>query len=385
MDLYEHEAKELLARWGIRVPRGRVARTPGEAARLARELESTEVVVKAQVRAGGRGKAGLVQVVSQAEVAAASASILGARHRGELVEKVLVEEKLDITQELYAGVIVDTRLGLPVLLLSCRGGMEIEELAAVEPEAVYQETVARIPPLHRITAAWLAAGYRGPALGDVARVTRSLLELFFASDATMAEINPLACTASGAVVAADAKVTVDDAALFRQPWAAELVRPPAGELEEIARQYRLAYVSLDSGGDIGIIAGGAGLALATMDMVRAWGGRPANFLDTGGGVSAGQVAAAMRIVHSTPGVRGILVNIFGGINNCLTVAQGIREFMAAEPLVASLVVKMRGHSQEEGWALLEEVGVKVVKYGSTEEAVKLLLTELGQTPEPRRI
>lgn len=375
MDLYEREAKELLARWDIRVPRGRVANTPGEAARLARELEGAEVAVKAQVRAGGRGKAGLVRVVSQAEVAVAVAGILGARHRGERVEKVLLEEKLDIAQELYAGVIVDTRLGLPLLLLSGRGGVEIEELAAVKPEAVYRETLTRIPPLHRITAAWLAAGYQGPALGEVARATRSLLEMFFASDATMAEINPLVCTVAGAVVAADAKVTVDDAALFRQPWAAGLVRPPEGKMEEMARQYRLAYVSLDVGGDIGIIAGGAGLALATMDMVRAWGGRPANFLDTGGGVSAGQVAAAMRIVHGTPGVRGILVNIFGGINNCLTVAQGIREFMAAEPLVARLVVKMRGHSQEEGWALLEEAGVKVVKYGSTEEAVKLLLAE----------
>ncbi|HHY94650.1 MAG TPA: ADP-forming succinate--CoA ligase subunit beta [Firmicutes bacterium] len=374
MDLLEYQGKQLLAARGLKTPRGGMASSPAEAEQVAAEL-GCPVVVKAQVPAGKRGKAGGVRPAeTPAHAAEVAASILGMRIRGHAVEAVLVEEKLSIARELYAGVTISPRDRAAVLMFSAHGGMDVEEVVSRFPVSVVSLQVDGMKSLWQYHFLELAkkGGVVGDPLPKVADVLHRLVRLAFDLDATTAEINPLVVTAEGQGVAADAKVVIDDAALFRHPDLKEKRPRVLDPLEATAREAGLAYVPLD-GGSVGIIAGGAGLAMATMDTVFALGGRPANFLDVGGGVSTEGMATAVRVTARSPGVEGIVINVFGGINNCEVMARGIARVLDEDKLSLPLVVKMRGHSQEEGWAILAQKGVDVIKDGTTGEAVSRLL------------
>jgi succinyl-CoA synthetase beta subunit len=376
MKLCEFEGKALFGRRGIPIPAGKVADHPLQAAAAALEL-GKPVVVKAQVQSGKRGKAGGVKrAADPAEAETVAAGILGMEIGGERVEQVLVEEQVAIAQELYAGVTLDPGTGQAVLIFSVQGGMDIEAVADEDPSALATMQLDGISPVrpYQVLETVKRGGLGGAAAVAVGAVLEKLIALFFALDCTTAEINPLVVTTQGEVIAADSKLVLDDSALYRHK---DLGLAPREEeltdLERQARDAKLAYVPLGQGGNIGIIAGGAGLAMATMDMVAAHGGRPANFLDTGGGVSADQMATAVRVVAADPAVEGILINVFGGINNCAIMAEGIARVLKEDGLKLPIVVKMRGHNQDEGWATMAEWQVPVVKLGTTEEAVVTLL------------
>ncbi|MHB8927467.1 MAG: ADP-forming succinate--CoA ligase subunit beta [Bacillota bacterium] len=382
MKLIEKDGKDIFKRFGIPVPQGRLAHDPDQAAAAAAELGG-RAVVKAQVLRGKRGKAGAVRLVGSPEEARqAAAAILGMDLGGERVTVLLVEERLDIAKELYAGITIDPGRGSAVLIFSARGGMDIEEVAATAPEAVVSLTFDGVEPVrrHDLYALVKRAGLTGPELVAVTNVLLGLVQGFTATDATTAEINPLVIVAGGRAVAADAKLVIDDSALFRHKDLTPTETEPQGPLEKAAREAGVAYVPL-AGGEVGVIAGGAGLALATMDTISTLGSRPADFLDVGGGVSVDRMAASMRIVAGTPGVRGILVNVFGGINNCELMARGVLKALDEDHIEVPVVVKMRGHSQDEGWALLEAAGIDVIKKGTTEEAVRLIIQKISERNE----
>jgi succinyl-CoA synthetase beta subunit len=383
MDCYEFEGKKLLERCGIPIPRGEMASSDGEAAGIFKAL-AMPCVVKAQVLSGKRGKAGGIRFAeTEAELGDNVGELLGSVLRGEKVRHVLVEEKLDIRREFYLGATIDPLAGEPVLMFSGEGGMDIEELVATHPDKLVRMKAGRCPSM----AEWKAALSR-PEMGLEPAVMESLLQimgklvaLFYEADATTVEINPLALCGSGRLIAADAKIVIDDSALYRQKGLGLVDREFDDEDASVrrAREHGLAFVPLDEDGDIGTIAGGAGLALATMDTVRHYGGKPANFLDVGGGVTERQMTEALRIVASRKGLRGIIINVFGGINNCAVMASGIDKVLEEEEITPRIVVKMRGHSQEEGWGILKRRKIPVIKYGTTEEAVKLLLSLIGGT------
>jgi succinyl-CoA synthetase beta subunit len=369
--MLEYEGKELLRGQGIAVPKERTAATVEDAARAAEEL-GYPVVVKAQVLAGGRGKAGGVRLVSsEAALREAAAAVLGMSIGGERCDILLVAEAMEIAGEMYAGVTIDAMEGCPVLLFSTEGGVEIEELAKRSPEKVHTLHLSCLTPprRHVILEFLLRAGLGGALLNRVCTAVRQLIEAFFRNDCTTLEINPLALSPAGDVIALDAKAVMDDSALKRQKRA-QTDGAPATEAERRAAAIGVNFVTLD--GDIAVIAGGAGLAMATMDMVARCGGRPASFLDTGGGISSENMAEALRLSCAAPKVRGVIVNIFGGINDCAEVARGIARVFDEDGLPVSPVVKIRGHSQEEAWALLEERKLPVIRHGTTEEAVRLL-------------
>ncbi len=382
MNLLEYQGKELLAARGFAVPESRLARTPEEAEAAAAAMTGG-LMVKAQVRSGKRGKAGGIKSAdSPAEARAAAERILAMQIGGQPVEAVLIERKITIARELYAGITISPRDRSAVVMLSSQGGMDIEEVAEKHPQALATMLVDNYHPIwmHPFLDLAKRAGFSGEVLPKVADAVQRLVKAAFELDATLAEINPLAITVDGQVVAADAKVVIDDSALFRHRELTKESAVGVGELEQRAREAGLAYVPL-AGGTVGTIAGGAGLALATMDTISAHGGRPANFLDVGGGVSQSGMATALRIVLATPGVEGVLINVFGGINNCAVMARGIAEVLDTDGLAVPLVVKMRGHSQEEGWATLEERGVEIIKHGTTGEAVAQLLTKMRAPAE----
>ncbi len=382
MKLIEKDGKDIFKRFGIPVPQGRLAHDPDQAAAAAAELGG-RAVVKAQVLRGKRGKAGAVRLVGSPEEARqAAAAILGMDLGGERVTVLLVEESLDIAKELYAGITIDPGRGSAVLIFSARGGMDIEEVAATAPEAVVSLPFDGVEPVrrHDLYALVKRAGLTGPELVAVTGVLLGLVQGFTAMDATTSEINPLVIVAGGRAVAADAKLVIDDSALFRHKDLTPTETEPQGPLEKAAWEAGVAYVPL-AGGEVGVIAGGAGLALATMDTISTLGSRPADFLDVGGGVSVDRMAASMRIVAGTPGVRGILVNVFGGINNCELMARGVLKALDEDHIEVPVVVKMRGHSQDEGWALLEAAGIDVIKKGTTEEAVRLIIQEISERNE----
>lgn len=375
MRMLEYEGKEILRRHGVAVLPERVASSVDDAVASGESL-GFPVVVKAQVLAGGRGKAGGVKLAGTADALRECAgAILGMEIKGERCRKLLVARACTIEKELYAGLTIDAGAGCPVLIFSTEGGVEIEEVAAAAPEKVLTLPISSLAPprRHVLMEQIRRAGVGGPLLGKVTTVAAQLVEAFFANDCTTLEINPLALTAAGEVVALDAKAVIDDAALKRQKLE-QTDSVPTNELERRAQNIRVNYVTLD--GEVAIIAGGAGLAMATMDMVNSLNSRAASFMDLGGGISAENMAEALRISYATRGVRGVVVNIFGGINNCYEVARGIAEVLDNDSPAARLVVKMRGHSQDEGWALLEERNIPMVKYGTTRDAVQTLLAGL---------
>ena len=367
MKLHEFQAKQLLADAGIPVPRGGVAYSPEEAAAVATSLGG-KVVVKAQVQVGGRGKAGGIKVAKNAAEARTHAgALLGHELKGLRVEKVLVEEAASIARELYLGVTLDRARRRPVVMLSTVGGIDIEEVAASHPEAIargWPDPLLGLQPFEARGLAF-AAGVPAAQRDAVVEVMRRLYAVFVAKDCTLAEINPLFVVADGSVVAGDAKVDVDDNALFRQPVLAAMKEITALDAnEEKARAIGFSYVRLD--GDVGIIGNGAGLVMATLDAVKLAGGEAANFLDVGGGAKEEVVKAALEIVLSDERVRSVLINIFGGITRGDEVAKGILDVLAEMKPRVPLVVRLSGTRAAEGRALLQ--GKPLVSRATMDEA-----------------
>jgi succinyl-CoA synthetase beta subunit len=352
--LHEYQAKTLLARAGIPVPPGQLAVTPEEAAGFAREI-GAPVAVKAQVHVGGRGKAGGIKLATSPDEARdAARAILGMDIKGLRVEKVYVEKAAKVAKELYLGVTVDRDRRRPVVMLSTVGGMDIEEVAATHPEKIARGWPDPRLGLLPFEARRLCfeAGVDKDRVAEVAAIAERLFSVFRNTDAMLLEINPLFIQEDGSVVAGDAKLDVDDNALFRQKdLAAWKEISEAEQLEERAREMGFSYVQLD--GDVGIIGNGAGLVMGTLDAVRNAGGNAANFLDVGGGAKAAVVKAALEIVLSNPRVRSVLINIFGGITRGDEVAHGILEAIGAHPPQVPLVIRLSGTEAEAGRRILE--------------------------------
>ena len=368
MKLHEFQAKEVFAKAGLAVPRGEVVSTPAEAQAVFGRLGGKLAVVKAQVHAGGRGKGGGVKLVrSDAEAAQAAAAILGrplvtpqTGPEGVLVRRVLVEEGLDLKRQLYAAVVLDRKSETPVLMASAQGGMEIEEVAAKDPQAILREVVDPVRGLAAFRSRRLAfaLGVEKDLVPSLADVLRRLARVFLDADASLVEVNPLVTTGDGRVVCLDGKVTLDENALFRHQDLAGYRDLGEEEPTEVkAREAGLSYVKLD--GNIGCLVNGAGLAMATMDVVKLHGGRPANFLDVGGGATEQQVTTAFRLILDDPAVKGILVNIFGGIMKCDVVAQGVVNAAKALGLKHPLVVRLEGTNVEAGRAILAQSGLAI--------------------------
>jgi malate-CoA ligase subunit beta len=395
VDIHEYQAKELLAGFGVAIPRGGVAYSPEQAVYRASEIGGARWAVKAQIHSGARGKAGGIKLCSnEDEVRQAAKALLGKRlvtHQtgpeGRTVHRLYVEAAVPIEREIYLGFVLDRKTERVMIVASAQGGMEIEEISERSPEAIIRSTVEPAVGLTSFQAREIAF-----ALGlDAAQVTRAVTALlgcyraFRDLDATMVEINPLVATTDGQLLALDCKMTFDDNALFRRPNVSEL-RDYAEEdpRESQAAEYGINYVALD--GEIGCIVNGAGLAMGTMDLIKHAGSSPANFLDVGGGASPEKVCNAFRLVLADPKVKAILVNIFAGINRCDWVAQGVvnavRELKPAVPLV----VRLAGTNVEEGRTILTESGLELVTADTLTEAAEKVVAALkatGETPGNR--
>ncbi|MGH2493269.1 MAG: ADP-forming succinate--CoA ligase subunit beta [Ktedonobacteraceae bacterium] len=358
MKIHEYQAKDILARYGIPIQPGRVAHTPEEAEAIARELGGP-VVIKAQVYVGGRGKAGGIQFGDTPEEArAAAAKVLGMDIKGLTVEKVLVVSKLEIKEEYYLGIILDRKSQAPVVMVSKAGGIDIEEVAATTPEKIIRQPIDMHRGLRPFEARDILAraGLPHKVIAKGGAILAALAKAFIDSDASLAEINPLALTAEGQVQAADAKILIDDNGLFRQKeYASWAESEESNPLEFEAKRAGLTYVKLD--GNVGIIGNGAGLVMTTLDMVARVGGKPANFLDIGGGAKAEVMYKALTFVARDPQVTGILVNIFGGITRGEEVARGVIMAQAELPKGMPIVVRLSGTGAEEGRAILKDAGL----------------------------
>ncbi|MGE5647323.1 MAG: ADP-forming succinate--CoA ligase subunit beta [Acidobacteriota bacterium] len=365
MKIHEYQAKGILAQFGVPVPRGEVARTPEEAEAAAKRIGGA-VVIKAQIHAGGRGKGGGVKIAhGAAEAGDVARSILGMRlvtHQtgpeGRVVSRVLVEETLPIERELYLGIVLDRAQAMPVFMASASGGMEIEEVAAKNPEAILKEPVEPGFGLAPFQARKLAFGMGIPAasVNAAAAAMIALARAYESIDASLAEINPFILTRDGKVYALDAKINLDDNALYRHKDLAEL--RDLGEedpLEVEASRFGLNYIKLD--GTVGCMVNGAGLAMATMDIIKYAGGSPANFLDVGGGASAEQIKNAFRILLSDRSVRAVLINIFGGILRCDTLGTGVVAAARELSVKVPVVVRMEGTNVEAGREILTASGL----------------------------
>lgn len=355
MKLHEYQSKQLLAAAGIPVPRGRVASSGREARAIAEEL-GDRVVVKAQVLVGGRGKAGGVRLAQNpVEAEEQATQILGMRIKGLPVRKVLLDEAAVFEGEIYLGVTHDRAARRPVVIASAEGGVEIEEVARKDPGKIHRVHIDPLIGLREYQARYLAAAIELPRdlWREFLTIAHGLYETYVRADATLAEINPLVVTRAQRLLALDAKIVLDDNALFRHPDLAEM-RDVDEELpaEREARKYGLSYVKLD--GNIGCMVNGAGLAMATMDVIRHLGGRPANFLDIGGGAGADKVSAALHIILADPDVQSVLLNIFGGITRCDEVARGILMTLTDLRPKVPMVVRLVGTNEEEGQRLLAE-------------------------------
>jgi len=351
--LQEYMGKELLREAGVAVPPGEVCATPDEAEDVARRLGP--VAVKAQVLVGGRGKAGGIKLANTPQEAReAAAQILGMDLKGYTVEKVLVEQQQHISREYYAGITLDRAAHRFVLMLSSMGGVDIEEVAATNPEAIVKTWIdpgfGLLP--FQVTDAMLRAGFEAAALRELQNILAGLYDVMIARDAMLAEINPLAITEEGKAIAADAKFDLDDNALFRHPEIAALESESINDpVERFASEKGVAYVKLD--GDIGVIGNGAGLVMMTLDVIRQVGGRAANFLDIGGGARADKVRTAMEIVLRDPRVRGIVINIFGGITRGDEVAKGLLEAAGTMQIPVPVAIRLAGTREKEAREVLQ--------------------------------
>ncbi|HEY0541194.1 MAG TPA: ADP-forming succinate--CoA ligase subunit beta [Actinoallomurus sp.] len=392
MDLFEHQAKELFAEYGVPVPAGKIATTPEEARAIADEFAAagtSRVVVKAQVKAGGRGKAGGVKVAdSPADAEEKARQILGMDIKGHTVHKVLVEEASAIAQEFYFSFLLDRANRTFLSICSVEGGMEIEEVAATKPDAVAQIPIAALTGVDRARAREIAAAGRLPeqALDGAAELIERLWAAFVDEDATLVEVNPLILTQDGRVIALDGKVTLDGNADFRQPEHEALEDKAAADpLEAKAKEKNLNYVKLD--GSVGIIGNGAGLVMSTLDVVayagEQYGGqKPANFLDIGGGASAEVMANGMEIVLGDPSVKSVFINVFGGITSGDAVANGIVQAVKllgdrGETVDRPIVVRLDGNNADEGRRILNEAAIPVIEQVDTMDEAARRAAELA--------
>ena len=379
MDIHEYQAKEILAGFGVPIPQGGVAYSPEQAGYRAREIGGAKWVVKAQIHSGGRGEAGGVKVcANEEELQDAARAMLGKTlvtrqtgARGKLCSRLYVEEATDIAREIYLGLVLDRASERIMVVASSEGGMEIEELSQEKPESILRFTVDPALGMQDFQARELAfsLGLDAAQLGKAQRILRGAYRAFRDLDATMVEINPLVVTGAGELVALDAKMSFDDNALFRRPAIAEL-RDKSQEdpRETYAEDRGLAYVGLD--GDIGCLINGAGLAMATLDMIKLSGGEPANFLDIGGGASPERVLEAFRAVLLDRNVRVVLVNIFAGINRCDWVAEGVVSAFRELELDLPVVVRLSGTNVEEGRRIVAESGLPIITAETLAEAAE---------------
>ncbi len=383
MNIHEYQAKEILKNYGVKTPRGKVVRTCQEAVEAAKQLGGNGWVLKAQIHAGGRGKAGGIRkAATLEEVEQKASSFLGKKlltpqtgPEGKVVRKLLVEEQVGIAAELYAGVVLDRSLGQAVLLASAAGGMEIETLALERPQAICRQRLEPWGelPSHRARLVSFELGVTGDTRPRLQETLQALCRAFHQEDCTLAEINPLVITTSGEVLALDAKMNLDDNAGFRHPaWSdlRDLDEEDPMELE--AARYGLSYVKLD--GTIGCMVNGAGLAMATMDFIKEMGGQPANFLDVGGGVSQEAVAQAFRILLQEPRVRVVMVNIFGGIVRGDVIARGITSAASQMEVRVPLVVRLAGTHAQEGKQILLQSGLSIRVADSMREAAQIAVS-----------
>ena len=386
MKIHEFQAKEVLRRFGVSVPNGRECTTPEQAEAAHAELGTPVTVVKAQIHAGGRGKGGGVKVVkSAAEAREAAEAMLGMQlvtHQtgpeGQKVRRLWVEEGSNIETELYVGIAIDRENQLPVMMASKEGGMEIEEVAAETPEKILKAAFSPGAGLSDADARRLAEGIglEGALADKGVAFMQALAKAFAELDCSLAEINPLVTTKEGEVVALDAKINFDSNGLFRHPDILELRDEHEEDAKEIeASKYGLSYIALD--GSIGCMVNGAGLAMATMDVIKLHGAEPANFLDVGGGASKETVTAAFKIVLSDPAVKGVLVNIFGGIMRCDVIAEGVCAAVKEVDLNVPLVVRLEGTNVEKGREILEQSGLPLIAATDLDDAAEKITKAIG--------
>ncbi|WP_323779924.1 malate--CoA ligase subunit beta [Leisingera sp.] len=398
MDIHEYQAKEVLSNFGVAVPPGALAYSPEQAAYRARELGGDKWIVKAQVHAGGRGKAGGVKLCnSEAEIYEATENLFGKKlvtHQtgpeGKGIYRVYVEGAVPIAREIYLGFVLDRSSQRVMIVASSEGGMEIEEISAERPESIVRSTVEPAVGLQDFQAREIAfkLGIEPAMTQQMVRTLKGCYQAFSELDATMVEINPLVVTSDNRVIALDAKMTFDDNALFRHPQIAEL-RDKSQEdpRESRAADRGLSYVGLE--GNIGCIVNGAGLAMATMDTIKLAGGEPANFLDIGGGATPERVAKAFRLVMSDSNVQAVLVNIFAGINRCDWVAEGVVQALREVEVDVPVVVRLAGTNVEEGQKILAQSGLPLIRATSlmevAERAVGAWQNDLDQNTRVRAV
>jgi succinyl-CoA synthetase beta subunit len=388
MKLHEYQAKELLARQGVAVPPGKAAHTVADAVAAAKQMGGTFFVVKAQVHAGGRGKAGFVELVRSPEAATEKARFMLTNRmvsnqtgaEGLEVTKLLVAAGVDIAHEYYLAITTDRKTRRNVLIASAEGGVDIEEVAHTRPEAIIREPLHPILGLqaHQARSVAFKLGFKGKQVGQAVKIMTALAKLYIDKDCTLAEINPLITTPAtegapdGQVLAIDAKFNFDDNATFRHKDIQQLFDPAAENPAEMrASRMGLTYIALD--GNIGCLVNGAGLAMATMDIIKHHGGDPANFLDVGGGASKNQVAAAFKIILGDSNVKGIFINIFGGIMDCNIVAEGVVAAARETHLSLPLVVRLEGNNVEAGKATLAASGLDIVAADDMDDGAKKIV------------
>jgi succinyl-CoA synthetase beta subunit len=382
MNIHEYQAKALLAQFGVAVPKGGVAYTPEEATKVAKDLGGSVWVVKAQIHAGGRGKAGGVKVTKSIEDATAAAkAMLGIKLKthqtgpeGKEVKRVYIEQGSQIARELYLGMVLDRATSRVTVMASAEGGMDIEEVAAKTPEKIFHiaiDPVTGLQPFHARKIAF-KLGLEGKQVQSAVTFLDGLYRAFLGLDVSLVEINPLVVTAAGDLIALDAKMNFDDNALFRQPSVRALRDEDEEDPAELeASKHDLNYVKLS--GNIGCMVNGAGLAMATMDIIKLYGGEPANFLDVGGGATRERVTTAFKLILSDPHVEGILVNIFGGIMRCDVIAEGVIAAAREVSLHVPLVVRLEGTNVELGKKILSQSGLPIVSADNLADAAEKIV------------
>ncbi|MFT7528455.1 MAG: succinyl-CoA synthetase beta subunit [Arenicella sp.] len=387
MNLHEYQAKELFRQYGISVPNGKVAFSVHEAIDAAKSLNGDRVIVKAQVHAGGRGKAGGVKLVDSPEEAGEFArALLGTNlvtfqtdANGQPINRVLVEETCDIANELYLGVVLDRALRRVVIMASTEGGVEIEKVAEETPEKILKATINPMTGVMPYQCRELAfgLGLRGDQIKQFTKLLTGLGKLVVDKDIALVEVNPLVITGGGDLLCLDGKINIDSNALYRHPDLVEMRdKSQEDERENRAADWDLNYVALD--GEIGCMVNGAGLAMATMDIIQLKGGKPANFLDVGGGATKERVAEALKIILSDDKVKGILVNIFGGIVRCDLIAEGIIAAVAEVNISVPIVVRLEGTKAAEGTAVLNASDLNLIAAQDLDEAAAKIVTAVGE-------
>lgn len=385
MKIHEYQAKEILRTYGVPVPRGRIAETAEEAKKIAEEIVSKQIVVKAQIHAGGRGKGGGVRIVqSPLEVEKAAKEIIGMRlvthqtgPKGKIVRKVLVEECMDIKEELYLGIVIDRAKASPVIMASREGGVEIEKVAAESPEKIVKEWVDPSIGLRsfHINKIGYGLGFGSIEVEKLRPIITGLFKIFYEKDCLLAEINPLILTEDGEFFALDAKINFDDNGLFRHKEIVQLRDLQEEDPLEIeASKYNLNYIKLN--GNVGCMVNGAGLAMATMDMIKVFGEEPANFLDVGGGATVEMVKNGFKILMSDPDVKVVFINIFGGILRCDTLAKGVTEAVKDVKVNFPIIVRLEGTNVEEGRRILSESGLHFIVASNMQEGAKKVVEAL---------